>query len=43
MNPVSRAIEERLSGGRPSALRALLAAIAAGFVVAGLVYRLLRS
>jgi hypothetical protein len=40
---IKRAIMERLSGGRPSSLRALLAAVIAGAVVAVLVYRLLRS
>jgi hypothetical protein len=43
VNSVKRAIEERLSGGRASFWRALLAAIVAGIVVAVLVYRLLRN
>jgi hypothetical protein len=40
---IQRAIEERLGGGRPSPVRALLAAIVAGFMAAVLVYRLLRA
>jgi hypothetical protein len=42
MNPIKRAVEERLRGGRPSAVRALIAAGGAGVFVSGLVYRLLR-
>jgi hypothetical protein len=39
---VARTVGQRLSGGRPSPARALVAAAAAGTAVAGLTYRLLR-
>lgn len=39
---VGRAAVERLSGGRPSALRALTAATLTGGATAALTYRLLR-
>jgi hypothetical protein len=38
-----KAIDERLSGSKPGVLRALVAAIAAGFAAAVLTFRLLRS
>ena len=34
---------ERLSGGRPSALRAAVTAVAAGAAVAGVTYKALRA
>jgi hypothetical protein len=40
---VEEAVEQRLEGGRPGRLRALLAAVVVGVSVAVLVYRLLRS
>ena len=40
---VTRAVGERLGGGRPSALRASVAAVAVGGAVAMTVYRALRS
>lgn len=40
---VGRAAVERISGGRPSALRALAASAIAGGATATLTYRLLRS
>jgi hypothetical protein len=42
-NIVSEAAVERLSGERPGRGRAVVAAVVAGFAVALLVYRLLRS
>jgi hypothetical protein len=43
MGVVEEAVEERLEGGRPGRLRAVLAAIGIGVAVAVLAYRLLRS
>jgi hypothetical protein len=40
---VGRAAVERLSGGRPSAFRAVAAAAVTGGATAALTYRLLRS
>ena len=40
---VGRAAAERLSGGRPSALRAIAAATLTGGATATLTYKLLRS
>jgi hypothetical protein len=39
---VARTVGQKLSGGRPSPVRALVTAAAAGTAVAGLTYRLLR-
>jgi hypothetical protein len=38
-----KAISERLSGGRPGALRAFIVAVMVGIAAAVLTYRLLRS
>jgi hypothetical protein len=43
MSVVAEAAGERLAGGRPSRLRALVAAVAVGAGAAALTYRLLRS
>jgi len=43
MGVVEEAVEERLEGGRPGRVRAVLAALVAGAAVAALTYRLLRS
>jgi hypothetical protein len=43
MGVVEEAVSERVKGGRPGRLRAVLAAIALGVMVAVLAYRLLRS
>jgi hypothetical protein len=43
MGIVKRAVAERLSGDRPSPLRAALAAAVAGAVAAGVTYRVLRG
>jgi hypothetical protein len=39
---VARTVGQRLSGGRPSPVRAAVAAAGVGAAVAGLTYRLLR-
>jgi hypothetical protein len=43
MSIVEDAVAERLEGGQPGRVRAALAAIVIGAVVAGTAYRLLRS
>jgi hypothetical protein len=43
MSVAENAVTERLEGGRPGRMRALIAAIAIGAVVAAATYRLLRS
>ena len=43
MGPLKDAVLSRLGGDKPSVLRALLAALIAGLIVAVLTYKLLRS
>ena len=43
MSVVEDAVAERLEGGRPGRLRAVLAAVAIGGTVAVVAYRLLRA
>jgi hypothetical protein len=43
LGTIARAVAERMSGGKPSALRATVTAVAAGGIVAVNVYRGLRS
>jgi hypothetical protein len=43
MSVVEEAVEERLKGGRPGWLRAVIAAVVIGAAAAVVAYRLLRS
>lgn len=43
MSVVEDAVAERVEGGRPGSLKAVLAALAVGAMAAVLAYRLLRS
>jgi len=40
---LQRVVADRVSGGRPSPVRAMIAAAAAGAAAAGVTYRLLRQ
>jgi len=43
MSVVEDAVSERVEGGRPGRLRAVIAAVAVGAIAAVVAYRLLRS
>ena len=43
MGPLQRTVMERLGGDKPSVLRAFVAAVIAGIIVAVITYKLLRS